>query len=321
MYMRPRKKRSNLPPCIYKKHGQYWLVKRNKWTALGPDEGRAIIQYGRMVSEVPGGMSALIDKALAGMKVSASTAKQYRKTGDKLKKVFRDFSPEQVKGKHVARMKNEYSDTPFYANRLLSLLRLVFAYAVEAQLVESNPCSDIRPHKESARTRYLSDHEFDEIRTKAGPRLQVIMDLLYYTAQRPVDILKLRRDQIREDGIYFEQQKTGARLLVQWTPELKAVVERAKNLHGNIKALTLLHNRRGKAPDYSTINLQWRTAVRAAGILDAQMRDIRARSLTDVDAQGNDAQMIAGHSSPSMTKRYLRIRKTAVASGPSLRHR
>lgn len=319
--MRPRKRRSSLPPCIYKKHGQYWLVKKNKWIALGPEEGAAIIKYGRMVSGPTGGMADLIDKALASMKVGPSTAKQYRKTGDRLKRIFRDFTPEQIKGKHVARMKSEYADKPFYANRLLSLLRLVFSFAVEAQLVESNPCADIKPHKEQARTRYISDEEYAAIRAKAGERLQVIMDLLYLTAQRPIDILKLRRDQIREDGIYFEQQKTKARLLVQWSPELRAVIERAKNLHGNVKALTLLHNRRGRAPDYSTVKLQWDKARRSAGILDAQMRDIRAKSLTDLDAQGENAQIIAGHSSGAMTKRYLRLRKTALATGPSLRQR
>lgn len=319
--MRRRTRDRHLPPCIYKKHGAYWLVKKGRWERLGTDLEKVMAEYGRRISGTKGSMPDLIDRAIAGMKVSPSTMKQYRKIGEKLKKVFRDFTPEQVKGKHVARMKNEYSSKPFYANRLLSLLRLVFSYAVEAQLVESNPCSDIRPHKEQARTRYISDSEYSAIHEKAGPRLQIIMDLLYLTAQRPVDILKLRRDQMREDGIYFEQQKTGARLLVEWTPELRAVVERAKTLRGNVQALTLLHNRLGKAPDYTTVKLQWDKARRSAGILDAQMRDIRAKSITDVDAQGDDPQKIAGHSSPSMTKRYLRLRKTAVAIGPRIRQR
>jgi hypothetical protein len=51
--------------------------------------------------------------------------------------------------------------------------------------------------------------------------------------------------------------REGNKGVVAWTPQLRAVVERAKTLSGNIRALTLLHNRRGKAPDYSTVKIQW----------------------------------------------------------------
>lgn len=319
---RPRKKDTNLPPCIYKQHGAYYLVKRGKWERLGEDLSRALAEYGRKVSGRRGSMPDLIDKALASMRgLSESTTKQYKKTGEKLKRVFRDFEPGEVLGRHVARMKAEYSGTPFYANRLLSLLRLVFSYAVDAQLVDTNPCADIKPHKEKARTRYVTDAEYAAIYEQAGPRLKAIMDLLYLTAQRPVDILSLRRDQIREEGLYFEQKKTGARVLVSWTPELREAIGRAGNLHGNVKSLTLFHNRRGKAPDYSTVKLQWDKARKLANVTDAQLRDIRAKAITDTDAQGNDPQVIAGHASQGMTRRYLRLRKTVVAIGPSFRRR
>jgi len=84
------------------------------------------------------------------------------------------------------------------------------------------------------------------------------MDLLFYSGQRVVDALSIRYADLRAEGIYFEQDKTDARLTVRWTPELGAVVDRAKALQGdNVRALTLLHNRRGKAPDYRTVRDQW----------------------------------------------------------------
>ena len=116
----------------------------------------------------------------------------------------------------------------------------------------------------------------------------------------------------------FEQRKTGARLTVRWSPELRAVVERAKGLHGNVRALTLLHARRGKAVDYRTTRDQWERACEAAGVTDAHLHDLRAYALTRAKQQGLDATALAGHTSAAMTRRYLRDREIPLVDGPSI---
>ena len=98
------------------------------------------------------------------------------------------------------------------------------------------------------------------------------------------------------------------------------MVERAKKLHGNIRALTLLHNRRGKAPDYSTVKIQWDKARAAAGVEDAQLRDLRAFAATWAKKQGKNPTALLMHSSPSQTVRYLREKEEPVAEGPSFGH-
>ncbi|HXQ23925.1 MAG TPA: tyrosine-type recombinase/integrase, partial [Candidatus Acidoferrales bacterium] len=165
--------------------------------------------------------------------------------------------------------------------------------------------------------RLISMDEYRAIYGHAGERLQVIMDLLIRTGQRVSDVLRIRRTDLTDEGIRFVQQKTGAKLVVPWTPELRAVVDRAKLLHGNIRALTLLHNRRGKTPDYRTVALQWTKACEAAGVADAHIHDLRAVALTAARKQGLNATRLAGHSSPAMTERYLRDREEPLADGPS----
>jgi integrase len=98
-------------------------------------------------------------------------------------------------------------------------------------------------------------------------------------------------------------------------------VERAKTLYGNVTALTLLHGRTGKAPDYRTVLQQWHVARRAAKVDDATPHDMRAKSGTDAKQQGNDAQALLGHTSPSMTARYIRLRETPEVAGPNIRQR
>lgn len=318
---RQRKTDKHLPPCVYQKHGAYWLVKGGKWERLSDSLPEALAAYARRFQgKANGEMSELIERVLAYIspKLKSNTVKQYRIACDRLKPMLSEFLPEQVKPKHVAAIKAHLSSTPNMANRILSVLRIIFSYAVEWQLVESNPCIGIKRHEEAKRDRYLSDEEFRAIRAAAPPRLQVIIDLLYITGQRIGDVLTIRYADLTPDGILFSQQKTGAKLIVKWTPDLRSVVDQAKNLHGNLRALTLLHNRRGKAPDYSTTKIQWNKACNKAGVIDAHIHDLRAKSLTDAKRQGFNAQTLAGHTNAAMTDRYIRAREIPQADSPKL---
>jgi integrase len=312
------KKDNNLPPCVFESHGSYFYVKKSKWTPLGKDLQSALLAHAELTAAPVGGMPALIDRVLKNIepRLRASTVRQYATVARRLKQILAEFSPNQVKPKDVAAIKVALASTPNFCNRCLSVLRVVFQHAVEWQIVESNPCLGIMRHSEHKRSRYLTDAELAAIRDSAGPRLQIIVDVLYFTGQRVSDVLKIRRADLNADGVSFAQGKTGTKLTVAWTPELKAAVERAKTLTGNVVSMTLLRNKRGKAPDYRSVQLQWETACEAAGVKDARMHDIRAKSLTDAKRQGFDATALAGHASARMTERYIRLRESPVVHGP-----
>lgn len=318
---RPRKSDRHLPRCVYAKHGAFWYVKKGRWVRLGSNLPAALEAYARLVDAPNGGMADLIDAAMAELrrKVKPSTAKQYETAARKLKRMLIEFAPEQVQQKHVAAIKVKMGAAPNMGNRMLSVLRQVFSYALEQGLVESNPVIGIQRHEESKRDRYITDAEYAAIYEKAGPRLQVIIDLCYLTAQRISDVLAIRMTDITDDGIRFAQGKTGEKLTVRWSPDLRATVERARKLRGNILTPTLLQNRRRKAPDYSSVKIQWSAACTAAGVMNAHLHDLRAKSLTDAKRQGWDATALAGHKSAAMTERYIRLREFKSVDGPSFR--
>ena len=320
--MRPRKKDRHLPKSVYRRHGAYWYVKRGKWARLGSDLPSALSEYGRLMSPAKGGMDALVDSFLAAKseKVAKNTAKQYEVAGYKIKEMLRDLQPHEILPRHVAQLKFNLQATPNMANRVVSVLRLVMDYAMEHDLVDSNPAIGIKRLPEKERERLITPDEYRRIYEKAPPRLQVIMDLCYLTGQRVSDVLNIRHADIGGEGIAFRQQKTGVRLLVRWSPELRTVVDRARTLHGNVRALTLLHNRRGKPPDYKTTWDQWKAACEAAGVPDAHIHDLRAMSGTAAEEQGLDPTKLLGHTSPRQTRRYLRAKKTPVVNGPSFGH-
>lgn len=304
-------------------------MKGGKWTKLGSTPREAQRAYAELPeiwnkslgdsAPKQGGMVGLIDEALLQIcrNIKPSTIRQYNQAAKTLKRKFVQFAPHQVQGRHVAQLKKELANTPNMANRCLSLLRQVFAYALEQQLIDTNPAIGVKRHAEKKRKRLLSPEEYQAIYAQAGPRLQVIMDLCVRTGQRISDVLTIRRADLTNDGIRFEQSKTGAKGTVKWTPELRAVVERAKTLHGNIRALTLLHNRRGKAPDYSTVKIQWDKARKAAGIPDATLHDLRAVAATTARKQGKNPTALLMHSSEAQTRRYLRDKEEPLLEGPS----
>ena len=320
--MRPRKKDTILPICMYLKHGSFWYVKGGKWTNLGRDLPKALTEYDSLASAKGAGMVVLIDNVLSHISknLKPNTISQYRIAANRLKRIFMDFSPEQVKPKDVAAIKVRFSNTPAMANRMLSFLRVVFQYAVEWQLVDSNPCVGIKRHVEKKRGRYITDEEYVRVRSVASPTLVALMDILYLTGQRIGDVLAIRLADIADGGIDFRQQKTDKRLTVKMTSELRAAVERARALPRGVRGLTLFCSRNGTKYAYGTVRDMLDRATQKAGVEDFHLHDLRAKALTDAKRQGKDAQKLAGHTDGKMTARYIRQYEIDVAEPPSFRH-
>ncbi len=305
--------------------GRYWYVYRNRWEPLPRTYTAAISAWSVRVNP-QAGMTGLVDRVLLAIEkkddLADSTRAQYALAAREIKIAFADFAPDQVRQTDIAKFHDFHIDRPNMANRYLTLLRTIFDYAIRWGEATHNPAIGVKRHKEKARTRYLTDSEYAAIREAASPWLSACMDLLYLTAQRISDVLAIRMSDITEEGIRFEQEKTGARVLVAMTPELQAVIVEARAVRGLMLSHYLFHPRSKSTPySYKAAQDAFRRACAKAGVRDATIHDIRAKSLTDADQEGKNAQQLAGHSSPSMTKRYLRLRQTKVVEGPRMLRR
>ena len=321
--MRPRKSNRHLPQCMYQKHGAYYLVRKGKWERLDTDFQAALLAYARkMIAPSQGGMAALIDKALPHhiktKELADNTVEQYKMLAERLKTIFAEFNPEDVLPRHVAAVKMDMADTPNTFNRLLSLLRVVFSYALEWQLIDSNPCAGVKPYQEKRRDRYITDGEFAALLSHASDYIRCILEMAYLTGQRIGDVISIRLSDISDEGIAFTQQKTGAKLVVLMTPDLEQLLARCKAIPRPVKTMTLFSSRTGKPVSYDTIKQAFADLRKKTGIEDVTIHDIRAKSLTDADKQGKDAQTLGGHADARMTARYLRGRLPKLAHAPTM---
>ena len=89
-----------------------------------------------------------------------------------------------------------------------------------------NPCASIKGRKETGRDRYIEDDEFKAVWEKGHYTLQDAMDLTLLTGQRPADVLKLTRADIRNGALHTKQNKTGKKLAIEITGDLAQVIER-----------------------------------------------------------------------------------------------
>ena len=316
---RPRKHNRDLPACVYLKCGSYYFVKKNKWINLGTDKKAALLEYTRLVCRPKGGVAGLAYRWFDSTDISEGSMPVYKSAVKELAKAFAEFEPHEVTARHVLAFMHHHRNKPSRANLFRAVLSNIMDYGFMENVVERNVVKDVKPFKTKARDRYLSDAEFKQVRDQAKPVLQCMMDMLYLTGQRISDIINIMHSDLLSDGIAFKQIKTGHRMIVAWSDELRVAVAEAKKTSKNIKGLSLVSNRVGKKWSYSSINKMWLEATRKAGIENAKIHDIRAKSATDAKDQGLDSKKLLGHRTESSHLRYLRSKETAVATPVSFR--
>ncbi len=280
----------------------------------------ALIEYARIVAVPEDGVAKLLDSAWPYItaNVADSTKSQYEHCARLLKETFAEFRPDQVTHGSIVQMLDMFSERPAIANRMLTVLRLAYQWAMDRELVQHNPTLSVKRLPQSKRERLITQDEFGRIYAKAAPWLQVIMDLCYLTGQRIGDVLKIEYAHLLDDGIFIEQEKTGKRLIVGWTPELRDVVKRAKEMNLRVKSLRyLLSGRAGTMRARQNVWRHFKAAAVAAGVPDVTLHDLRAMAGTEADRQGMDPTALLGHTDRRTTQIYLRDKSAKVVSGPS----
>ncbi len=99
--------------------------------------------------------------------------------------------------------RNPGRPAPVAANRVLALVSRIFSFALERELVESNPAYRLRkPAKETARERVLAEQEIAALWAALShlrPSVAAAWKLILVTGQRPGEVMRLRRSDLDRD--------------------------------------------------------------------------------------------------------------------------
>jgi len=316
--------RTELPKRVYVKHGRYYYVTpAGKWIGLSRENDgipamlRALARV--MDTEVRGDMMPAVITRWVDQKRDDWSTKQaadQERIAGKMAAAMVEFQPSQVTTPVAAAYLRKYRDKPRTHNLHRTMLRGVLAFAAIEGLREGfNPVDNIPPMKLSRRIRIVTDDEIKAMRAAAlqqsrnGEALVQMIDLAMLTGQRISDVIKMRWQDVDDArGIYVTQKKSQGRvrLLIEWSPELRAAVEACAA--GRDKIGHLLKTQSGRGYRYSGIRSAWVRAAARAGIEDLNIHDLRGRA--GVDAMGDDedigaAQKLLGHSTEAMTRDYV----------------
>lgn len=331
-----------LPKRMYERRGKFYFDSpiTKKWEPLGDDLGQALAKYGQLIGPAWSGRNVgdTIDRyktQITPLKKSAQTRKDEARMLERLKGVFGEMLQDNVTHQHLYRYLDSRCDdrpkfrhlnrpAPVAAFHEVMLLGLVFSKGIRWGVAGTNPVTSLTfddaelARYKPKRNRYVTDAEFEGVRQLANPRMQLAMELARNIGQRRGDLLRLRREDLSAEGILIRQGKTGAAVLVEWTDELRSIVDRLQALPPHIPRDYLIRKRNGRpytADGFTAIWQRLVTKALKAGAITERLtfHDLRAKAATD-SAQAEDAQKLLGHTNLQTTKRhYIRRQKPTRA--------
>lgn len=308
---RKRTKDAWLPPRVYRGKSAFEYHPKSggsvRLCALEAAQAVVWAEYRRVTAEAPdGSVSALIRDYLNSDEYrtrSPATQKAYRKHSGILVKVFGHVDAQALRQPHIRTfMDKRGQKAKVAANRELALLSVVCRWGIERGRLSENPCLGIRRFSERGRDRYVTDAEFAAVYSVAPLSVRVAMEIAYLCAARQGDILSLTRFNVRGEGLYIQQGKTGIEQIKAWTPRLRSAVDAA--IEDDPGASHLIHTRKGDRLTSSGFHSIFYRAQRRANQSGWTFHDVKAKAITDFRG---DKQRFSGHRSSRMVALYDRL--------------
>lgn len=314
---RKRTTNKDLPRGLHLKGGRYYHVTTTtprKWTPLGTDRAQAFLAWARLEGTEPDPSVRTFDVIAARYEREVIPTKAPRTQRDNFKEmanlraVFGKVLIDAIKPFHVRQYLDKRGQAAkARANREKALLSHVFNKAREWGYTDApNPCQGVKGFREAGRDRYVTDAEFAAVWEAAHPTVRDAMELALLTGQRPADVLKIKREDIRDGALWIVQNKTGAKRAIEITGALKTLLDRITSRPRVRVSAFVIQDDCGRPLSALALRSRFDKARKAAGV-SFQFRDIRAKAATDTGDLAH-SQKLLGHKNREMTEHYVRRR-------------
>lgn len=191
--------------------------------------------------------------------------------------------------------------------RQLAVLSSAFTKAVSFwYLIDRNVLRDVVRPRFFPRDRLIEDREFEALRAGAPLRVQLMMDLALRLGQRQGDLLDLKWADLRDGCVNLQQGKTGKRLAIEITPDLKRIFGRCWMLPSRTEYI--ITRKQGGRYTSEGFRALWQRTINAycrRGGTRFTFHDIRALCATRCESP-EIAMKLLGHTNISMTLKVYR---------------
>lgn len=349
---RKRIKNTDLPRNWQMNHGAYYFVvpvaQRELFTDRATGRGRRWIKLGRTLADAHRTYAEEILPLLPGQRLPGAmvnvndlcdryevevlplnapgTQENKRRSLRLIRAAFGNWQIAAMKPKHVYEYYSWRRQSAERGARAdVEVLRHLYTKAVEWGVIDRHPFKgEVRISKSAPRSRYVSDDELSLFKANyATEKIAAYLELKELTGLSKQDILCIKLEDIKEDGLHAHRRKTNAKPKVYCWDErglLRRALEQIKAVHGrgHVGSLWLFHTRTGDR--YYRIDSSGRATGKPSGFDSIWQRcmqrwktdghtpftdhDIRAKVASDVELQ--HAQQLLDHTDPAVTDRVYR---------------
>jgi len=232
-----------------------------------------------------------------------------------LVKAFKNKTLRQITSPIIELFKQEFLTTPTKydkkrslatVNYHLSILSKIFSLAVDAELVDTNPCSRVRKFRlNNGRTRVLSGEEETQLFSALDDNelVKQIVTIALHTGLRRGEIFNLKWFDVdfNRGLVQVRESKSGKKRIVPMNATVRTLLGGLKRTSEYVFPSPKTG---GKLTD---IKRSFRKAVGDAGIGNFRFHDLRHTAATRMADAGADAFTLArilGHSDIRITHRY-----------------
>jgi Phage integrase family len=313
--------------------------RKYKWLPLGDDYIVALAEYGKLVRPNWVGRTLhdiftryktdITPLPLKGRTRTQEAIDNELRTIDRFDKVFgklhQDSLTQPMLYTYIDKRIDERDEfkelkkpAPSAARHDVRFLKKVLSKGIKWGAGTTNAVINLEFEPDPVDARDVTADEFDIVYARANARVQIVMDIADITGLRRKDILKIQIDRdIRADGIHITQGKTLKPIIVEWTPGLRAVVDRALALKPDIPKVFLIRTLNGKPCTPRSFGTMWQKLLRkltrpgrdgAAPILADRFKfkNLRRKAATDKAKATSikEASEMLDHANESTTRKH-----------------
>lgn len=323
---RTRTRDKHLPQGVYLKHGAYYLVRmdggKKRWTRLAREYPEALAQLSRLVESAAPSLTVSALIARYELEVLPGLAPRHRRNRaadlKRIAKVFGNVPPRTITPGAVTSYWRRAGQTEGVRHEISALSALLTFGRQIGALDGQNPCFALRLRRPPRRRRYVTDEELALVRSCAPPMMRGAIDLAVLAGMDGATIRALERRHMTDRGFEFMRPKTEhtdpAMQVIEWSPELRAVVDRLLRLKPQVRQY-IVCRRDGHPYTLDGFQTQWQRVMRKAiekGLAQRfRFHDLRAKSASDAESDQEAADRL-NHADPALTRRvYRRLPRVA----------
>ncbi len=324
--LRKNKKDQWMPPRVYRGKSAYeWHPKGGgaiKLCALSATKAEVWTAYEEHFNTAggKGSFQKLVNEYLNSEKLkslSIASQKDYLKCSKMVLSVFSNMQSNKIRPQDVFKYHELRSrKAKVRANREKSFMSVVFNWGIPRGKCNSNPCAFVPNNKEEARTRYITDEEYQAVFNEACDVVKIAMEISYVCMARQSDVLNMTAKQIKKEGIYIKQGKTGKKQVKKWGKRLRAAYQLSLKLDSYISSIYVIHQPNGLKFAQRTFQERWAEARQKAeakakqvdqhAMFDFTFHDIKAKAISDFEGTDSEKQNSSGHKTLSQVHTYNR---------------